>query len=463
MDGPKSGHTDGTDRRRFLHILGALGVTGIAGCGGGDGETEEPTETTQPMGTTSPGTGETPTDTATETATPTDTPTPREPQFVSLFDGGSLEDAHWHQVNGTATYESRDENTIVGISDSSSPNSFLSTYKVFDDFELEFEAWVDPEGLNSGIQIRSNTSQDHQHVHGPQVELELSGDSAPQIAPGQSGYVYGESLSTGWMSGGGSAPPAHEVFNNGEWNDFRIRAEGDQLQTFINGEQIGDLDLSGFADVEDLLPMGIVALQVHSIGADGREVRWRNIRIKELDVQEWTPLFNGQNTDGWTNPLGGGDATVSDGELHLSGDDSFFLLTEDSYDDFAFETWVNADAKGGVMVRNPGGNRISGYRAEIDPTDDALSGSLYSVGDQAWLANIEGQDHVQMAFKPDGWNYYRVAAAGDTIRVWVNGITTANVTDDAESEGGIGLQHRGGDGTIRFRDLEVKPIEPDDL
>jgi hypothetical protein len=300
-------------------------------------------------------------------------------------------------------------------------------------------------------------------MFGPQVELELSGDSAPQIAPGQSGYVYGERLPTGWMSGGGSAPPSHEVFNNGEWNDFRIHVEGDQLRTFINDEQIEDLDLSQFSDVDALIGMGTVGLQVHSIGADGREVRWRNLRIKELDVQAWERPFNGQNTDGWTNPLGAGDVSVSDGELHLSGEDSFFLLTEDSYDDVAVETWVNADAKGGVMVRNPGETRIAGYRAEIDPTDDALSGSLYDVGSQEWLENIDGSDHAQMAYKPDGWNYYRVAAAGDTIRVWVNGITTAIVTDDAESSGGIGLQHRGGDGTIRFRDLEVKPIEPDVL
>ena len=450
--------TDGRYRRRFLQLLGGLGVTGLAGCGddGNGTATEEPTDTTG---------SETQTASATPTATPT--PTPREPQFVSLLEAETLEDSDWHQINGTAAYEVREGGVIAGISDSSSPNSFLSTYKVYDEFVLTFEAWVDPDGLNSGIQIRSNTSQDHQRVHGPQVELELTGeltgDTQPQIAPGQSGYVYGEALGTGWLSGEGGEPPGHQVFNNGEWNEFRIRAEDDHLQTWVNDEQIGDLDLSQFADVEDLLPMGIIALQVHSIGADGREVRWRNIRIKELDVQEWTRPFNGQNTDGWTNPLETGDASVTDGELHLSGDDSFFLLSEESYDDFVFETWVNAETKGGVMVRNPGGNRVAGYRAEIDPTDDDLSGSLYDVGDQAWLKSTEGENHAQMAYKPGRWNYYRVAAAGDTIRVWVNGITTANVTDDAESSGGIGLQHRGGDGTIRFRDLEVKPLDPDAL
>jgi hypothetical protein len=471
---------DPGNRRRFLKLLGALGVTGLAGCGG-DG-TDTPTDTdaggngngtdtpgttadgtttdgTTADGTTAPGTTtQPPASSPGDTETPPPTLTPREPEFVSLLEADSVADANWHKVHGQAEYEIRN-GEIVGISDSNSPNSFLGTYKVYDDFVLEFEAWVDPDGLNSGIQVRSHTTANNPHMFGPQVELELSGDSAPQIAPGQSGYVYGERLPTGWMSGGGGNPPSHEVFNNGEWNDFRIRVEGDTLQTSINDEQIENLDLSQFSDVDALIGMGIIGLQVHSIGADGREVKWRNPRIKELDVAEWDRPFNGRNTDGWTNPRGAGDVSVSDGELRLSGNESFFLLTEESYEDFVFETWVNAGAKGGVMFRNPGENVVAGYRAEIDPTEDALSGSLYSVTEGEWLKNTDGESHSQMAYKPEGWNYYRVAADGENIRVWVNGITTANLSDDTEPAGGIGLQHRGGDGTIRFRDMEIKTLE----
>jgi hypothetical protein len=469
----KRDHTDDEgNRRRFLKALGVLGVTGLAGCGGDGDGTDTPTDTDAggngngggtdtPDATTADGTTATdsPTSSPDGTETPPPTMTPREPEFVSMLEADSLEGSTWHQVHGQAEYEIRDGNTIVGISNSNSPNSFLGTYKMYDDFVMEFEAWVDPDGLNSGMQVRSHTTADNPHTFGPQVELELSGESAPQIPPGQSGYVYGERLPTGWMSGGGGSPPAHEVFNNGEWNDFRIRVEDQSIQTFINGEQIEDLDLSQFSDVDALIGMGIIALQVHSIGADGREVRWRNPRIKELDITEWDRPFNGRNTDGWTNPRGTGDIAISDGELQLSGDESFFLLTEESYENFVFETWVNADAKGGVMFRNPGGNVVGGYRAEIDPTEDALSGSLYNVTGGEWLKNVDGESHSQMAYKPEGWNYYRVAADGENLRVWVNGITTADLTDDSESAGGIGLQHRGGDGTIRFRDMEVKTLE----
>ena len=443
----------------MLQLLGALGVTAVAGCGGDDGgDTPTETETRTATDTTAPTATDTATPTATDTATPTatdtatatatdtatPTPTPREPQFVSLFDGESL--SGWHQVNGSATYEVED-GAIVGTSVPDSPNSFLSPYKVFDDFVLEFETKVDT-SLNSGVQIRSNTSQNNQHLHGPQIEIEGS--------PGESGYIYGEALGTGWLSD----QETHDALDNGEWNQYRARVEGERIRTWINGTAIADLDLSQFDDVDDLIPMGIIGLQVHSVSAGnaGTQVRWRNVRIKELDIGEWTRLFDGTSTDGWTNPLDRGTATASDGVLELDGDQSFLLLTEEPYDDFVFETWVKAGAKGGIVFRNPGGNRITGYRAEIDPTDDALSGGLYDSGTEEWIDSVEGEPHSRMAFKPDGWNYYRVMADGEDIRIWVNGVTTVDVTDDTQSSGRFGLQHRGGDGTIQFREMEYKPL-----
>ena len=66
----------GSNRRRFLKAIGALGVVGLAGCGGdGDGETSTPTATTEDGGDG--------TDTAMETSTPTATatPTPQPPEI----------------------------------------------------------------------------------------------------------------------------------------------------------------------------------------------------------------------------------------------------------------------------------------------------------------------------------------------------------------------------------------------
>ena len=74
---------------------------------------------------------------------------------VRLFNGRNLEG--WTQLNGTATYTVED-GAIVGRTAEGSPNSFLCSNKMYDDFELFFEVKVD-DPLNSGCQIRSLQSE----------------------------------------------------------------------------------------------------------------------------------------------------------------------------------------------------------------------------------------------------------------------------------------------------------------
>ena len=51
---------------------------------------------------------------------------------------------------------------IVGSTTLNSPNSFLCTEKIYDDFILELDFKVDSH-LNSGIQIRSESNPDYQN------------------------------------------------------------------------------------------------------------------------------------------------------------------------------------------------------------------------------------------------------------------------------------------------------------
>ena len=75
----------------------------------------------------------------------------------------------------------------------------------------------------------------------------------------------------------------HKHFKDGEWNKFRVLAEGARIQTWINGQQISDL-----VDERKLKthPRGFIGLQVHGIGGKidlvGAQVQWRNLRLKEL-------------------------------------------------------------------------------------------------------------------------------------------------------------------------------------
>jgi hypothetical protein len=66
--------------------------------------------------------------------------------------------------------------------------------------------------------------------------------------------------------------------SRGGWNRLRIVARGDTLMTWLNGVAAAHL-------VDSMTPRGFIGLQVHGVGdrADPLEVRWRDIRIRELD------------------------------------------------------------------------------------------------------------------------------------------------------------------------------------
>jgi len=200
------------------------------------------------------------------TITPADEPASGAEQEIVLFDGKSLDG--WIQRGGTATYEIVD-GTIVGTSRPNTPNSFLCTAETYGDFELTLEFNVD-DGLNSGVQVRSQSRPDYQNgrVHGYQVEIDSS-------ERGWTGGIYDEGR-RGWLTDLAAKPGARVAIRPSEWNRMRVRAEGPHLQTWINDTPVADL-------TDDMDPRGFMALQVHSVDQEAPlRVRWRNIRLKPL-------------------------------------------------------------------------------------------------------------------------------------------------------------------------------------
>lgn len=197
--------------------------------------------------------------------------------WVTLFDGHSIQG--WVVKSGKAAYTVED-GAIVGRTVDGSPNSFLCSPKEYGDFELEFEVKVS-DGLNSGVQIRSSLKdldkdQFGGRVNGPQVEIESG--------PGQAGYIYGEATGLGWLSPkpkNDEPGSAHTLFKNGEWNHYRVVAKGARIQTWLNGQPVDDLT---HEEIYKSHPKGLIGLQVHGIkkGTGPFEVRWRNLKIKEL-------------------------------------------------------------------------------------------------------------------------------------------------------------------------------------
>jgi hypothetical protein len=202
--------------------------------------------------------------------------------WVDLFNGKNLDG--WVQRSGTAEYRIED-GAVVGKTVAGTGNSFLCTKKEYGDFVLELEFKVGD--MNSGIQFRSS-------FYDKDTETEKNGKKKKFPADRVFGYqyeidpspraftaaVYDEARRGVFLADLKDNEAAQKAFKKGEWNKARIECKGDRIQTWINGVKATD-----FKDSVAL--KGIIALQVHGIGdgkkkAAGEEIRWRNIRLKEL-------------------------------------------------------------------------------------------------------------------------------------------------------------------------------------
>lgn len=206
----------------------------------------------------------------------------------------------------------------------------------------------------------------------------------------------------------------------------------------------------------------------------------------EAAENAWVELFNGKDLSGWKNPYEWGHAEVVDGEIHLSADKKFFLVTEQEFDDFVFEGEVKlpeGPANSGFMFRcHVEPNRVFGYQAEVDGSERRWSGGLYDEGRRDWVwPSVEGrskdekhlvyaeesqeffeQPEVANALERNDWNHYRITCVGDSIKIEVNDVVTTDIKDDLDARGHLGIQHHGEDGAIyKFRNLRVRKLTPE--
>lgn len=187
----------------------------------------------------------------------------------------------------------------------------------------------------------------------------------------------------------------------------------------------------------------------------------------------FTALFDGKTLDGWKNPYEWGKAEVVEGEIHLTGDKKYFLVTEKSYGDFVFEGDVllpSGTANSGFMFRaNVEPNKVFGYQAEVDGDEKRKwSGGLYDEGRRMWFVSPIKGDEASVAafsaragdtFKRNDWNTYRITCKGNRIKIEVNGVVTSEFEDDKDASGPIGIQHHGEKGqTYKFRNLRIKQL-----
>lgn len=164
---------------------------------------------------------------------------------------------------------------------------------------------------------------------------------------------------------------------------------------------------------------------------------------------DFIPLFNGENLSGWVVKNGAAPFTVEDGVIVgtcATETPNSFLCTEEIYSDFilTFESKFE-EGNSGVMFRaqsNPEykDGRVHGYQMELDPSKRAWTGGIFDEARRAWLYCMEYNPGAKSAFKKGEWNSYRIEAIGNSLKTFVNGVQFADLIDDVDAEGFIGLQ-----------------------
>ncbi len=376
--------------------------------------------------------------------------------FTNLFNGKNLDG--WTQLNGTATYRVEGD-TIVGKTNEGSPNSFLCTDKHCGDFELQFDVKVDPQ-LNSGVQIRSQTQDDSPtgRVNGPQVEISLDK---------MAGYIYGESAG-GWMTPDADRQP-HDTFIDGQWNSYRIVAYRDQIQTWINGQQISNLT---HPEKYQSHPKGFIGLQVHGIGAGQGpyEVRWKNIKLR--DLSEFQPIYNGKDLSGWDTtgnwiPQDDGSLLIQprEGEKGWTRYDAY-LFTQKKYKDFVLDLEYAYPPGGnsGVYFRVGDKSDPVGKGIEVQILDSSKKEGALSSHDHGGIVSTNAAASKNMSRSPGEFNRMVVTNIGTHCRVELNGEQIVDVdlsttpVKDRPLEGYIGLQDHGQPNDIRFRNIRIRDL-----
>lgn len=180
----------------------------------------------------------------------------------------------------------------------------------------------------------------------------------------------------------------------------------------------------------------------------------------------FNPLFNGKDLTGWE-----GDPflwKVEDGVLvgktrRLPYND--FLATQKEYSDFIlrFEVLLVDNAgNSGVQFRSrreSGSMAVIGYQADIS---DVFWGALYDEKRRRVALAQPSPALLERTVRLNDWNDYEIHAAGKHIVLKLNGVTTADYTeqqDDIPQKGIIAAQvHSGPPVEIRFRNMRIKEL-----
>lgn len=192
-----------------------------------------------------------------------------------------------------------------------------------------------------------------------------------------------------------------------------------------------------------------------------------------MTSQEWKPLFNGENLEGWEH-VGDGDFVLEDGLLKTSGGMGLLYYKDRKFENAKIRVvYKGADKNNaGVFIRIPEKPEEAwmpvnkGYEVQIDDRTDDFhkTGVLYS------FTKAKASPG-----KPGEWNTMEITLDGKRTMVHVNGVLVTDFTEGdpvpekVESyepdrgprpeSGYIGLQNHGGEDVIVFKEVSYKELK----
>ena len=374
--------------------------------------------------------------------------------FVSLFNGTDL--TGWSVKGGDAKYAVED-GTIVGTVNDTNRNTFLCSEKEYENFIFKVEFKFD-QNFNSGIQFRSKARPDgdQQVVYGYQCEMEPAG---------MTGAIYDEARRNRWLDivTNEFTEKTKKAYKQGEWNELEIQCVGPSIRTWLNGQPI-----SNFFDVES--DGGFFGLQVHAANSPG-QVRWRNIRVKELPSTPWIPMYAKTKfaDDIEIKPVG--EWTIQDdgvlcGKTPEGESRDGIIVTKTKYKNFAAKVSFKMEqGNSGLYFRAIDVDRpywLAGYQCEI-AENAGVNANFWEVGGRGWIQKTpETEAIAAKATKQGDWNHIATVAVNDHLVSFLNGEMVMNIIDPKPThgkEGKIGLQlHGGGNQGCLFNDFYIMPL-----
>lgn len=419
--------------------------------------------------------------------------------FTPLFNGRDM--TGWVRVNcAEDTFTARDGMIV----DTGLPIGVMRSARMYENFILEYEWRHMKSGGNSGCFAWSDGLPQvggpfprgiEVQVLDPGYGVQHKGHNEWFTTHGDLFPVRGATMTpTGRISKNGhrSFPSEDRTKPSPEWNHYRVVANAGELRLSVNGKEV--------TVGKDCVPRkGYLSLE-----AEGSEVHFRNLRIKELPTtntppeqtaqafEGFVPIFSGKDFAGWkmNDALAAVWSAKGSHFVSKSGvkDPNYNLWGEKSYRDFTlcvdWRLTKEPEKKLAPTFRAEGGfaKDASGKRIDAELLDAGDSG-IFLRGSGRYQVNIWSQPmgsgdinpihkdeslpaEIRRACVPNvradapfgKWNRFFITLRGDRVTVVLNDQT---VIDNAQlpgipAEGPIALQYHGDD--VEFANLFLREL-----